>query len=186
MSNDRELLQAALYALEDIAEAGSDAWGRDRPCVEDAYGLIDALRARLAQPEVNYQDLYEKEKRRSEMWASKYVSACGEQLVIELAQPEQEQEPVAWLSDQGQVFFDKKEALRWADSYIEPLYTAPQLAAQPVLCKSEVKRLAIQMGLFEAQPVPLTDEQIGKLITSELDEYDIARAIEAAHNIKEN
>ena len=61
-----------------------------------------------------------------------------------LAQPEQK--PVAWLDPwtKSSVTFDYDAH---GDRGI-PLYTAPQPSTKAVLCKSEIKRLAIQMGLF--------------------------------------
>lgn len=75
------------------------------------------------------------------------------QLAIEalrkrLAQPTQK--PVAWLDPwaQSSVTLDYDAH---GDRGI-PLYTSPQTTAKAVLCKSEIKRLAIQMGLFGAKP----------------------------------
>ena len=45
---------------------------------------------RLAQPEHDWQDLYEKEKRRAEMWRDKYESVAGPDQRVYPAQPEQE------------------------------------------------------------------------------------------------
>lgn len=36
-----------------------------------------------------------------------------------------EQEPVAWLTDREQMYFDKEDALRDCDGFIQPLYAAP-------------------------------------------------------------
>ena len=55
---------------------------------------ITAIKEALAQPEHDYKDLYEKEKRRSAMWLSKYEEVAGPApKAIPMAQPEQE--PVA-------------------------------------------------------------------------------------------
>jgi len=78
-------------------------------------------------------------------------------LVGPLAQPEQE--PVGWFG-YDPVHESWFETNKGDDDSI-PLYTNPP------------------------QRQPLTDEKIGSIVTSEMNEYDIARAIEAAHNIKE-
>ena len=83
-----------------------------------------------------------------------------------LAQPEPE--PVAWLNDCEEIHFDKEDAFRYSNGFIQPLYTSPP------------KRK------------PLTDEQLYKVFPA-IATYteanktlyrSIARAIEAAHGIK--
>jgi len=57
---------------------------------------INAIKEALAQPEHDYKDLYEKEKRKSAMWLAKYEEIAGPApKAIPMAQPEQE--PVAWI-----------------------------------------------------------------------------------------
>lgn len=146
---DRELLQQVLEALEDIAEAGSDAWGRDRPCVEDAYGLIDALRARLAQEKRSDDEQPELEPVTCQIYGH-VIGHCSEcnvgiekeandsinetnHILATLYLNLIEQEPVAWMnaSTPSGIFARHKEG---ADNFgcDIPLYTAPQPAAQPV------------------------------------------------------
>lgn len=161
MNSDRELLQQALDALELHA--------KQYPHMVKGY-LLDAaqaIRARLAQEERS--DDEQPEERSSDI----------------------EQEPVAWQNPHNLNELIEHDQLdpMW-QFMMRPLYTAPQPVAQPVLCKSEVKRLAIQMGLFNEQPVlPLTDEQIGIIAvdlmgTFHVDDNMFARALEAAHGIK--
>ena len=38
---------------------------------------------------------------------------------------EQKQEPVAWLTDRENMYFDKEDAWRDCDGFIQPLYTEP-------------------------------------------------------------
>ena len=50
--------------------------------------LHNAIKEALAQPEYDYKDLYEKEKRKSAMWLSKYEEVAGPApKVIPMAQP---------------------------------------------------------------------------------------------------
>jgi hypothetical protein len=50
-----------------------------------------AIKEALAQPEHDYKDLYEKEKRKSAMWLSKYEEVAGPApKAIPMAQPEPE------------------------------------------------------------------------------------------------
>ena len=124
---DRELLQQALDTLNHAVE---------RPAVDaywlgEARNIRDAIHAQIEQPETNYKDLYEKEKRRSEMWASKYVSACGEQRVIELAQPEEqssdiEQEPLI------DVLIEAKSNILWLQRRLPKAYEEPPHIARCV------------------------------------------------------
>jgi len=105
-----------------------------------------------------------------------------------MAEQPAQQEPVAWISKHGVVYpFDAKDEVHPIND-LQPLYTSPP-----------------------AQRSPLTDEQIKKVLTKairagkvtwlgyEQDEdgeytipslsaniYQISRAIEAAHGIKEN
>ena len=148
-----EALKLALEAIEGVLD--------DSPKVLEASitgGLyevvqcrdaITAIKEALAQPEHDYKDLYEKEKRRSAMWLSKYEEVAGPApKAIPMAQPEQdgqcklctdgcpacdarklpEQEPVAWLHrfiEGGISIGLKPEDLKRHPERWEPLYTYP-------------------------------------------------------------
>ena len=60
-----------------------------------------------------------------------------------------------------------------------------QLKTEPVIDKSAAVRIATSLG-WEPKRKPLTDEEIGKIAGETLDPWSCARAIEAAHGIKEN
>ena len=83
-----------------------------------------------------------------------------------LAQPEQE--PVAWMytshwkGDERFITRYQSELTVYKADKVWPLYTTPP------------------------QRKPLTDEEIGKIAGETLDPWSCARAIEAAHGIKEN
>ena len=55
---------------------------------------------------------------------------------------------------------------------------------EPVIDKSAAVRIATALG-WEPKRKPLTDEEIGKIAGETLDPWSCARAIEAAHGIKE-
>lgn len=107
-----------------------------------------------------------------------------------LAEPEQA--PVAWLTDRETIHFDKDDAWRDCDGFIQPLYTAPP-ARKPVawmyhgilhngtphdrpslIWRPEyMDALSASMGakatpLYTAPPArkPLTDERIDQIIAS--------------------
>jgi len=119
------------------------------------------------EQDVDWKDMYEKEKRRSAMWVAKYEKDIGP---LERATPQQEQgEPVA------KVCHDLDGHIGWNPSLTElpdegtKLYTTPQ------------------------QRKPLTDEQLMialLMVDPETKRLpagfrSFARAIEAAHGIKE-
>ena len=99
---------------------------------------------------------------------------------VQPAQPQQE--PVAWLIDSNYttVFRDIAEHHRNKGAKVEPLYTAsPTLSLAQRQSRSDVK--------------PLTDDQMWQIWNSQGDDameqqsaIAFARAIEAAHGIKEN
>lgn len=110
---DRELMQMALDALDEHLT------NHERGCVY-LDPIITALRERLAQPEKTNQCGETCER-------AKLCAVCAR----EMTQPEQEQEPVAWMSStptNGDLLhWTKQDALRWAMD-VEPLYTAPPTA----------------------------------------------------------
>ncbi|CAB5222003.1 hypothetical protein UFOVP242_217 [uncultured Caudovirales phage] len=82
---EREALKIALEALEEQVRMAN---GWQSPAEAKA---ITAIKKALAQPEHDYKDLYEKEKRKSAMWFSKYEEVAGPApKAIPMAQPEQD------------------------------------------------------------------------------------------------
>ena len=118
MNNDRELLQQALYYMDDNCGAYTD----------DYRKLIEAIRARLAQcercGEVNPAEIHTCTPKQH--WSDCAVHSepaypagecdCGG------FQPEQEQEPVAWMGahDETDLYYRKP-----VQADVVPLYTAP-------------------------------------------------------------
>jgi hypothetical protein len=92
----------------------------------------------------------------------------------------EKQEPVAWLSDDGNVLFGPGPK----GKYTRPLYTTPP-AAQPCTYIRSTAEGTHHCALSQRQP--LTDEQISAIDWKSNETlHDFARAIEAAHGIKEN
>ena len=123
-----EALRLALEALEKIAYVTAmdyeyQRWARD---------AITAIKAALeAKDEIDWKDMYEKEKRRSEMWVAKYERDIGP---LEKAVPQQEakDEPVAWqyrdANDDGtwSAWTGCDKRLTESDwRKVRPLYTTP-------------------------------------------------------------
>ena len=46
---DEALIQRLAEALDDLTEAGEDAWGEERPCVRFGKKALTAARARLGE-----------------------------------------------------------------------------------------------------------------------------------------
>ena len=119
-------------------------------------------------------------------WEDGYSSAKVER--ESLAQPEQD--PVAWMGaqDHTDLYYRKPPQ---AD--VIPLYTAPP-QEQRCYC-GNIYRLGVvhrEASFCDEHPrKPLTDEEIDAIYTGvravhhEIDSYVFARAIEAAHGIKE-
>ena len=145
MSKQIEALKLALEALEHEAETGNDdAYRRERDVIREA--LADSALERMAENERELGLDY-----------------------METEQPAQQQEPVAWLSEGGDVSRSKLYMDEMGFK-CEPLYKSPP------------------------QRKPLTDEEIDQLLpeivsggTFTVITYGraVARAIEAAHGIKE-
>ncbi len=114
----------------------------------------------LAQPEYDYKDLYEKEKRKSAMWLSKYEEVAGPApKAIPMAKPEQEFVAFSCL----RCVTPKKCAIHGCSPNTWPSEALPQRK-------------------------PLSNEEIYKIYRDCGDlnvKINIARAIEAAHGIKE-
>ena len=130
---DRELMQEALDALTYVGDA------------KDIYSdTIDALRARLAQPENDFNPDWDamavmvKEQQR--------MAKRIEELEARLAQPEQE--PVAWgvpntrptEKAQFMMLLHSADGCQYPDQLV-PLYTAPPQREWQGLTENEIKHL---------------------------------------------
>ena len=113
---------------------------------------ITAIKEALAQPEHDYKDLYEKEKRRSAMWLSKYEEVAGPApKAIPMAQPEQE--PVAWLCRRktgGSLFVYTEEQLHELGygnisvppfDKVAPLYTTPPQTEKKLITVVDIEKI---------------------------------------------
>ena len=91
----------------------------------DPLPLYLALPAAQPAQEIDWKDMYEKQKRRAEMWIAKYEKDIG-QLVkaVPVAQPAQEQEPVADL-DAWNLSSRLNEALKEIGDYAHDRSTGP-------------------------------------------------------------
>jgi len=89
---------------------------------EDLYNpaekSVELLRARLAQPEPKPHDYRIRYDRPCYKCGNMYCPS-------DCKQPEPSVEPVAWLTDREEMYFDKEDARRYSDGFIQPLYTAP-------------------------------------------------------------
>jgi len=115
-----EALRLALEALKEArawleTDAPIEVWEKNNEA-------ITAIKAALeAKDEIDWKDMYEKEKRRSEMWVAKYEQDIGP---LEKAVPQQEakDEAVAWMwMPTGEVTTDPDRA----DGMWEPLFLTP-------------------------------------------------------------
>lgn len=187
----RSVLEQALEALNASKPHNSDI-------AEDWSSHIAArraLRAALEQPPVGEQP--------ETVPASAYdrlQSLCDNQAarIIELEQPQIEQEPVAWirrhpngaLSNELLIHVQVEQVRRESGAWV-PLYTHPQ----NLRCKSNQARLATLWGYEKKQPPrqPLTEDGITQaFLTTGLFEpgdevigyeVEMVRAIERAHGI---
>jgi hypothetical protein len=164
----KEALKLALEALEanHFLIHGSETKGGLAFCMDGYYsGCFDidsndkqtneaftAIKEALAQPEHDYKDLYEKEKRRSAMWLSKYEEVAGPApKAIPMAQPEQE--PVAWLCRRktgGSLFVYTEEQLHELGygnisvppfDKVAPLYTTPPQTEKKLITVVDIEKI---------------------------------------------
>ena len=143
-----EALRLALEALQQIAHVSATDYEYQQWAVE----AITAIKEALAQPEQDYKDLYEKEKRKSAMWLSKYEEVAGPApKAIPMAQPEQE--PVAWLHRfiEGGISIGLKPAdLKRHPERWEPLYPEPK----PCLtCESLARTVMLDQTSHDTTPL---------------------------------
>lgn len=163
------------------------------------YGCREVLRAALlAQPDETEQLsalLQELDAKLAKYEAQPDHSEDNLEMV-----PQPEQEPVAWLTDRAEMYFDKEDAYRYSDGFIQPLYTAPP-QREPILYDewaqhTYTKVLMEQVKDLSAKIAPqrawqgLTDEEVkAEYMTHSPgvewacggldDAYSFARAIEA-------
>lgn len=203
-----EALKLALKALE----VATTSLAKDR---QEVLRAIIAIREALAQPEYTSEADTEELLKLNELpeplrlaamlektmqWPLHGKAAdCLRKMHAALEQPAQpEQEPVA-LEDvyltiiQWDVGGGKRSRRELARRIVAKYTTPPQ--PEPVIDKSAATRIATSLG-WEPKRKPLTDEEIGQIILQQqitLVNYvcsdkqtEFARAIEAAHGIKEN
>ncbi len=206
-----EALKLALGALEEACEIIGRAWAwRD----EKGRPAITYIKEALAQPEQEYdwKDLYEKEKRRSAMWLAKYEEVAGPApKAYPLAQPEQEPVTIWYMRDNHtfkKLSADVSIALIEIEQEFNEGYTYGMLCSKRegfpnVHASGEKKRLeffAECKKVFEEwlpsttppQRKPLTWERVLEIGLECANDHSrlpyevkVARAIEAAHGIKE-
>ena len=91
-----------------------------------------------AKDEIDWRDMYEKQKRHTEMWVAKYEKDIGP---LEKAVPHQEakDEPVAWYRDEDgiRIYYESKV---WDDA--TPLYTTPPRRTLVWLTDEEIQTIA--------------------------------------------
>jgi hypothetical protein len=112
MSDLRKAAEMALAKLDHLWEIAVD-----ERMGTDVLPEIQALRQALAQPD---NDLKEAIKKGTKAWAGIDPTKWVDEL-----RGGEEQEPVAWLNDREEMYFDKEDAFRNSDGFIQPLYTAP-------------------------------------------------------------
>jgi hypothetical protein len=112
-----ELLQQALEALDNCTSEHGHRCNRCDSEVDEGGRVIAALRVALEQPSPVFQDHS-----------------------IPLGRRTQEQpiQPVAWLTDRQTMYFDKEDARRDCDGFIQPLDTHPPRREWQGLTEEEI------------------------------------------------
>lgn len=106
--------------------------------------------------------------------------------VVEKALAQPEQEPVAW------VWVNNKGWLTYGETPHDMFKSSPLFESVEQLSKIAQGLVRRKTELSQTKRKPLTDEEIDRIYTGiravhhEIDSYVFARAIEAAHGIKEN
>jgi hypothetical protein len=180
----KEEAQSVLDAFLSIDKATSNVMSGDsfhRFC--DAVRLF---RARLSAPEpdVDWKDMYEKEKRLREMLADKYekdIRKLGR--AVPTAQPEPE--PVAWMNESDMGRTDWKVWAHGKPTATMPLYAVlphPEPAQKWKYDPMTGEPLIDGWPLYSGLPKPwqgLTDEEIKSLLwETRVDNLKFARVIE--------
>lgn len=63
------------------------------------------------------------------------------ELLAKLKNLLQEPEPVAWLNDCEEIHFDKEDAFRYSNGFIQPLYTSPPKREWQGLTDDEIRQI---------------------------------------------
>ena len=110
---DRELMQQALDALWGAVSTCFDQYSHEQVMSNPKHFInqtIETLRARLAQPDPE-PDLSVVKRIATQLG---WTPPTGKT-----------PEPVAWMTDRDEIYFDKEDARRYSDGFIQPLYAAP-------------------------------------------------------------
>lgn len=200
---DREIMQQALEALEGSDESGCDEF----------LSIIDALEARLAQPdaygyasrlavaiwEQHYKDVAPQWKPLDDLMGVLTQIDNMTSGLTRLAQPEQE--PVAWgwaimHSDGTYARIRPRIADFFGSIQERDPYTSDDAKHADREWAGLAPHTIVTLHTSTPQRKPLTDERIGQIIEdckitlvnycSDDKQIEFARAIEVAHGIKEN
>ena len=188
-----EALKANDLLINGTEKAGGLAWCIDGyysdcfdidPINEQTERAITAIREALAQPEQNEFN---------PDWDAMAVMVEEQQRMAKrIAELEAQQEPVAWLHTkiEGVAVPHRPADLDKHPDRWEALYKTPPPCPT---CEALARTVMLDQTYHDAHRNPLTDEQLLVLL-SKIDEHavrlprglrDFARAIEAAHGIKE-
>ena len=175
--NKDEALRLAIKALKTIDEA--------MPFPVAKLAIKECKAALEAKGEIDWKDMYEKQKRHTEMWVAKYEKDIGP---LEKAVPQQEakDEPVAWAEE----IIDDLDALYNSEMIKENDSGDALIRLDAAVCVVEEVAQKHTTPPPVAEPhkrKPLTDEELDNIAAQKLkwQVSDFARAIEAAHGIKE-
>ena len=201
MTKQTEAMKLALEALSGVADwvnvrTKEHPWDQFQRVAPAITALREALAEQPAQQEIDWKDQYEKQKRRADMWVAKYEADIGP---LEKAGPvTAQQEPVAVVSGYygGQCVILPIDPARIFNSNTA-LYTSPPPCPT---CEALARTVMLDQTSHDTRRKGqgLTDEQIWReyrflwpfhpeeerKLASDILEF--ARAIEAAHGIKEN
>jgi len=126
-----EALDLALEALESFAPHNGvfwRNWHKDDAEIATAITAIKQARSAPVQ-DIDWKDMYEKEKRRSEMWVAKYEKDIGPlEYAVPVATPVHE--PVAWMDGYRNIYSLEEKAAGCPEATIPLGPIANQLANQ--------------------------------------------------------
>lgn len=212
---DKEAMKLALDALETEVSIDWTNNDEFNASAEKMHEAITALKERLADPMREVQRLGQEIEQEPVVWADyeskgihhkpvAWMDADGNvsdnndhkcfPIPLYTSPPQPEQEPVAWMyvNTDGEC-----EQIEYGEPFDDPsttpLYTHPPQRTEQ---EPHIAINAQVVGYVEPQRKPLTDKAITQVIDSmprgingwmsDWDLYEFARAIEAAHDIKEN
>ena len=213
-----EALKLALEALEEVVKWYQARDKDDKPMpphnqnpeIKQAIETINVIKEALAQPEpVAWEQFYPdigkpKFVAQPEQEPVAYirlsktgnVMACAKTgdfyklpdktLLYTSPQPAPVQEPVAWHKGDSVYWHTSPDLNDWIRANGEPLYTNPPPCPT---CEALARTVMLDQTSHDAQRKPLTDEEVEKIIKSnmslQMNLAGIRADIEAAHNIKE-